>query len=69
MTKPATKKTGNVSPFPVNTLESYGLAAETLESEIWNLLIAEIDADFPTDWAVGILDKIKTDIQLLDYEE
>ena len=59
----------NVAPFPVNTLEAYQLAAGTLEAEIWNLIVPEIDADFPTDWVVGILERVKTEIQELDYEE
>ncbi len=56
------KAPNNVSPFPVNSLQAYQLAAETLEAEIWNLLIEEIDADFPIDWAVGILEKVKQEI-------
>jgi hypothetical protein len=63
------KKMGDVRPFPVHTLDSYSLAAETLEAAIWNLVIDEIDADFPTAWAIGILDRLKIEIRELDYEE
>lgn len=70
--KPAKKtkeQPSNIQPFPVNTLASYQLAADNLEASIWNLLIEEIEADFPADWAVGILDRIKESIMYLEDEE
>jgi len=64
-------KQSNVAPFPVNTIESYTLGAETLYNEVWNLAIDEIDAGagLPTAWAIGVLQKVIVDIQMLDYEE
>ena len=69
MTKLAKKPEANVKPFPVNTLASYQLAADNLEANLWNLLIDEIDADFPVDWAVGILERLKETVQYLEDEE
>ena len=59
----------NVSPFPVNTLQAFSLGADTLETEIWNLVIEEVDNDLPIAWAVGILEKIKAEVLELEYEE
>ena len=67
--KKAQPEPSNIQPFPVNTLDSYQLAADNLEAEIWNLLIDEIDANFPTDWAAGILDRLKDSIKYLEDEE
>ena len=58
----------NVSPFPVNTLHAFSLGADTLEADLWNLLIEEIDNDMPIAWAVGILEKLKAEILALEYE-
>tara|TARA_R110000796_G_scaffold91496_1_gene195638 strand:+ start:80 stop:304 length:225 start_codon:yes stop_codon:yes gene_type:complete len=65
-------KMGNIAPFPVNTIESYTLAAERLQNDIWNLAIDEIDADgagMPTDWVIGVLYRVIIEVQALDYEE
>tara|TARA_R110000803_G_scaffold51844_2_gene106879 strand:+ start:1071 stop:1292 length:222 start_codon:yes stop_codon:yes gene_type:complete len=64
-------KVGNIAPFPVNTIESYSLAAERLQNDIWNLAIDEIDANaaMPTDWVIGVLYRVIIEIQSLDYEE
>lgn len=59
----------NIAPFPVNTLAAYELAAYTLETEIWNLIIPEIDANFPINWVAGILDRIKIEVQQISYME
>ncbi len=65
-------KMGNITPFPVNTIESYTLAAERLQNDIWNLAVDEINAEgtgMPTEWVIGVLYKVIVDIQLIDYEE
>ena len=64
-------KMGNIAPFPVNTIESYSLAAARLQNDIWNLAIDEIDASaaMPTDWVIGVLYRVIIEIQALDYEE
>jgi hypothetical protein len=70
--KPKKSKQSNIAPFPVNTLESYTLAAERLQNDIWNLAIDEVDAEgagMPTDWVVGVLHRVIIEIQALDYEE
>lgn len=68
--KPAKKEDeDNIAPFPVNTLEAYQLAADTLETDIWNLVVPEIVADFPIDWVVGILERIKIEVQEISYME
>ena len=61
-------KGSNVSPFQVNTLHAFSLGADTLEADLWNLLIEEIDNDMPIAWAVGILEKLKAEILALEYE-
>jgi hypothetical protein len=70
--KPKKSKQSNIAAFPVNTLESYTLAAERLQNDIWNLAIDEVDAEgagMPTDWVVGVLHRVIIEIQALDYEE
>lgn len=71
MATKATKKgkAANVTPFPVNTLHAFSLGADTLEADLWNLLIEEIDNDLPIAWAVGILEKLKSEIIELEYME
>ena len=39
------------------------------KTELWNLAIDTMGEDFPLDWMVGILESIKQDLILLDYEE
>jgi len=63
------EQTDNIAPFPVNTLEAYQLAAENLETEIWNLIVPEIEAEaaLPIDWVVGMLERIKIEVQEISY--
>ena len=70
-TKAKKAKATNITPFPVTTIESYTLAAEALYNEVWNLAIDEIDAGagMPPDWACGVLQRVISDIQMLDYED
>jgi len=65
--KPEKGEEDNIAPFPVNTLAAYQLAAETLETEIWNLIVPEIDANFPIDWIVGILNRVTIEVQEISY--
>lgn len=69
--KKAKKKAGatNIAPFPVHTLAAYNLAADTLYNDVWNLVIDEVNADMPADWAIGTLHRVIIEIQALDYEE
>jgi len=62
-------KLDNIAPFPVNTLAAYELAAQNLETEIWNLIVPEIDANFPVDWVVGVLERVKIEVQEILYME
>ena len=62
-------KLSNVTPFPVNNIDATGIAAANLRVEIWNLLVDQIDADFPIEWAAGILDSVKIELLSLEDEE
>tara|TARA_R110000851_G_scaffold133381_3_gene268203 strand:- start:9401 stop:9622 length:222 start_codon:yes stop_codon:yes gene_type:complete len=67
--KAKAKAPSNVETLPSHHIQGYEAAAEMFKTELWNLAIDTMGEDFPLDWMVGILESIKQDLILLDYEE
>lgn len=60
------KDTAEVLAIPSNHLETYQIAADNLEEELWETLSQY--TDLPAEWVTGILVKVSREWQELEDE-